>query len=76
MKLLQRRWMEDCYYGLDMWKGWMRGSGQVEGQQGRGRPRFGLLDGGKTALAVREVCLQEATQLAGERSVWRELVTA
>ena len=49
---------------------------KVEGRQGRGRPRFGWLDGVKRALAIREVGLQEATQLARERSVWRELVRA
>ena len=47
---------------------------KVEGQQGRGRPRFGWLDGVKRALAVMEVGLQETTQLVRERSVWRELV--
>ena len=49
---------------------------RVEGRQGRRRPRFGWLDGGKRALAVREVGLQEAMQLAREKSVWRELVRA
>ena len=48
----------------------------VRGHQGRGRPRFGLLDGVKRALAVREVGLQEATQLARDRSVWRDFVRA
>ena len=47
---------------------------KVEGRQGRGRPRFGWLDGVKRALAIREVGLQEATQLARGRNVWRELV--
>ena len=47
---------------------------QVEGRLGRGRPRFRWLDGVKRALAIRDVGLQEATQLARERSVWRELV--
>ena len=45
-------------------------------KQGRGRPRFGWLDGVKRALAVEEEGLQEATKLARERSVWRELVRA
>ena len=49
---------------------------KVEGQLGRGRHRFGWLDGVKRALAIREVGLQEATQLAKERSVWREFVRA
>ena len=49
---------------------------KVEGRQGRGRPKFGWLDGVKRALAIREVGLQEVTQLARERSVWRELVRA
>ena len=49
---------------------------KVEGRSGRGRPRFGWLDGVKRALAIREVGLQEATQLAKERNVWRELVRA
>ena len=49
---------------------------KVEGRQGRGRPRFGWLDRVRRALAIREVGLQEATQLAIERSVWRELVRA
>ena len=40
----------------------------------RGRTRFGWLDVVKRAIAAREVGLQEATQLARERSVWRELV--
>ena len=39
-----------------------------------GKPRFGWLDGVKRAVSVMEVGLQEATQLARERSVWRELV--
>ena len=64
-----------------MCKGWMRGAGKVkaakvDGRQGRGMPRFGWLDGVKRALAVREVGLQEATQLARERTVWKELVCA
>ena len=42
---------------------------KVEGQLVRGRPRFGWLDGVKRALAIREVGLQEATQLARERNV-------
>ena len=49
---------------------------KVEGRLGRGRLRFGWLDGVKRVLAIREVGLQEATQLARERSVWRELVRA
>ena len=36
----------------------------------------GLLDGVERDLAFRELGLQEATQLASERSVWRELVMA
>ena len=48
----------------------------MEGQQGKGRPRFSCLDSMKRALAVREVVLQEATQLEREKSVWRELVRA
>ena len=47
---------------------------KMEGRLGRGRPMFGWLDGVKRALALREVGLQEATQLARERSVWRALV--
>ena len=46
---------------------------KVEGLLGRGRPRYGWLDGMKRTLAIREVGLQEATQLAREMSVWREL---
>ena len=47
---------------------------KVKGRlQGRGRPRFGWLDGVK---AARDVGLQEATQLAREKNVWRELVRA
>ena len=42
---------------------------KVEGRLGRGRPRFGWLDGVKRALAIRELCLQEVTQVARERSV-------
>ena len=49
---------------------------KVEGRQGRGRPRFGLLDGMKRALAIRDVGLQEATHFARERSVWGELMRA
>ena len=49
---------------------------KVEGRLGRGRPRFDRLDGVKRASAVREVGLQEATQLAREMSVWRKLVRA
>ena len=30
---------------------------KVEGRKGRGRPRFGWLDGVKRALAIREVGL-------------------
>ena len=47
-----------------------------EAQQGRGRPRFGWLDEVKRTLAVREVGLHETTQLARERSVWREVMRA
>ena len=47
---------------------------KVEGRLGRGRPRFGWLDGMNRALAVKEVGLQEAIQHARERTVWRELV--
>ena len=49
---------------------------KVEGQQGKGRPRFGWFERVKRAIAVREVGLQEAAQLARERSVWREFVRA
>ena len=49
---------------------------KVNGRLGRERARFGWLDGVKRALAIREVGLQEATQVARERSVWRELVRA
>ena len=48
----------------------------VEGNHGGGRPRFDWLDGVKKDLAVRKVRLQETTQLARERSVWRVLVKA
>ena len=48
----------------------------VEGQQGRGRPRFGWLYEVKRAISVREVGLYKATQLTRKRSVWRELVRA
>ena len=48
----------------------------VEGRQGRGRPRFVWFNEMKRALAVTEIDLQEATQLARERKVWRELVRA
>ena len=47
---------------------------KMESSLGRGKPRFGWLDGVKRALAFREVGLQKATQLAREWSVWRELV--
>ena len=67
---MQRRWIEKSYDGLDTRKGWMRvKAAKVEGRQGRGRPRFGWLDGVKRALAITELGLQEATQLARERSV-------
>ena len=49
---------------------------EVEGRLGRGRPRSVWLAGVKRALAFREVGRQEETQLAGERSVWSELVRA
>ena len=49
---------------------------KVEGQQRRGEPLFGWLDGVQRALANRECGLHEAMQLARERSVWRELVRA
>ena len=42
---------------------------KVESRQGRRMPRFGWLDGVKRALTVREVGLQEATQLARDRRV-------
>ena len=38
------------------------------------RPRFGWFDGLKRALAIKELGLQEAMQLARERSEWREFV--
>ena len=44
---------------------------KVEGQLGRGSSKFGWFDVGKRALAVTDVGLQEATQLARKRSVWR-----
>ena len=46
----------------------------VEGHKGRERPRCGWYNDVKSALAVREVGLQEAAQLAREMSVWRVLV--
>ena len=49
---------------------------KVEGQLGRGRPRYDWLDGVKRALAISEVGLLEATQLARERSVLRYFVRA
>ena len=49
---------------------------KVKGQQGRGRPKFGMLERVKRSLAVREEGLQEATQFATAMSVWRELVRA
>ena len=49
---------------------------EVKGRHGKGRPRFGWLDGVKRDLAVRVVGLQQATQLAREGSVWRELMRA
>ena len=49
---------------------------EVEGGHRSGRPRFVWIDGVRRALAVREVGLLEATQLARERNVWRELVRA
>ena len=42
---------------------------KAKGLQGRGRTRFGWLDGVKRVLAIREIGLQEATHLARERSV-------
>ena len=47
-----------------------------EGQQCKGRLKFIWLDGVKRALAVRKVGMEEETQLARERSVWREFVRA
>ena len=49
---------------------------KVEGRLRGGRPKFGWFDWVKRALPIREVGLQEATQLSRERSVWRELVRA
>ena len=45
----------------------------MKGQEEKGRPRFGWLDG---ALAVRELGFQETKQLARERKVYRELARA
>ena len=40
----------------------------VDGQQGRGRPRFDFLNRVKRSLVLREVILQEeSTQLAREK---------
>ena len=49
---------------------------KVEGRQGRGWTRLGWLDVVKRALAVRVIGLQEPTQFARERIVWREIVRA
>ena len=80
---MQRRWIEECYDSLDTRKGWMRGAGQERSRQlkwkvdqGRGRPRFGWLDGVKKTLAVRRIVLQKAMQLVSERSAQRELLRA
>ena len=48
----------------------------VEGHQGIGRPKFGLLDGVKRALAVKEMGFQEATKLNRKKIMWREHVRA
>ena len=45
---------------MNKWKKWTK-------------PRVGRVDGLKRVIAAREVGFQEATQLARERSVWREL---
>ena len=29
----QRKWIEECYDGLDRWKGWMTGAGQEVSRQ-------------------------------------------
>ena len=50
---------------MDAWK--KVKAAKVEGRQGTGRPRFGWLDGVKMALAISEVGLQEATQLARKK---------
>ena len=47
----------------------------VEGQQERGRPRFGWLEWVKWASAVRKKGLQDEMQLARERSLQRKLVS-
>ena len=46
----------------------------VECHQGRGGLRFFRLGEMKRTLDVREEGLQEATQFARERTVWRELI--
>ena len=32
-KLSQRMWIEECYDGLETWKGWMSGAGQERSEQ-------------------------------------------
>ena len=55
---MQRRWIEECYDGLDMWKRWTRGTGQERAKQlkwkvNRVGPRFGWLKGGAKDLSCQ-----------------------
>ena len=47
---------------------------EVSGEQMRGRPRLGWMDGVKVALGNRGVKVEAARQCAKDRKEWRALV--
>ena len=47
---------------------------KVDERSGRGRPRFGWLDGVKRALKDRRMDMREASERARNRNEWRMIV--
>ena len=52
-----------------------RAPAKVDGRSGRGRPRFGWMDGVKRALNDRRMDVREASECARNRNEWRTIVT-
>ena len=48
---------------------------KIDGRSAGGRPRFGLMDGGKRALNDRRMGVGEASERARNRNEWRTIVT-
>ena len=48
---------------------------KVDGRSARGRPRFGWMDGVKSALNDRRIDMREASERVRNRNEWRMIVT-